>query len=128
MGATRHVAARGTAGRRGRCCALAALPLGVPGVALAHGQEVLLLPLGNFVGLVAVAATALILRVRLREAAKGMAGGLLACVPPWLVSNDLVPQWVQGSGTAWLLVGALPPAAVGVAVLTASMWMARRTE
>lgn len=118
-------AIRGTARRH---CLVAATVLGLPAVALAHGQEVLFLPLGNIVGLAVAAGVALAVRARLRVVAWAMAAGLIACIPPWYVSNDIVPTWVQGSGTWWLLVGALPPATVVVAVLAASMRRIRKIE
>jgi hypothetical protein len=104
----------------------AAVLLAVAAPAAAHGEEALFAPIGNFVALALVTVSAF--RVRALHwawRAFAMFLAVLACLPPYFVTNMYVPYWLAFSGLAWFAVGLVPPLALAGVLL---FWRSRATR
>ena len=97
-----------------------------PALALAHGEEIVFLPLGNVAAVLSVTVIALFVSVgwNARLLAIVIAGA--ATVPPYFVTYQYAPHWLAYSELALFSIGFVPPVAASAAFLAASRRRARR--
>jgi hypothetical protein len=89
---------------------------------MAHGEEALLLPVGNLFALIVVAIAALSLKVEWPSRVVAVLIAIVVSLPPYFVTNRYVPYWLSFSALGWFAVGLLPPIAVSAAFL---LWRRR---
>ena len=103
--------------------ALAAAPV----LALAHGEELVFLPVGNVAAVLSVIVVALLVEVGWSSRLLAIVIAGAATVPPYFVTYRYAPHWLAYSELALFLVGFVPPVAVSAAFLAASRRRARRS-
>src|SRR5687767_3897488 len=95
--------------------------LALPRAALAHGEYILFLPLGQLAALVTGVATALFLRSRVRllvvTAALGL--GAIVAFASWFLPPSSLGAW-RYSAFAFFVLGFVPPALVACGITIAS--------
>ena len=88
----------------------------VPGVALAHGEGVLLFPLGTLAALAAILLLAFWRSSRPFVAMAAVLAGLAVSIPFWFVPGTFFPAALRYTGWGYFLVGFLPSFATGALV------------
>lgn len=88
-----------------------------PAAALAHGQQILLMPVGNPVALAAVVAMALGTKASWAARLTTVLLALAVAVPPYFSTNEHLPWWVTSSEVGCFLLGLIPPLVAAALVL-----------
>jgi hypothetical protein len=88
-----------------RRTAAAIVLLCTPATALAHGTQLLAMPVGNLVALVAVAVATLVFKVGWKARLAALLLALAVAFPPYFVTNDYLPSSEGG----FFILGVVPP-------------------
>lgn len=96
----------------------------VPSVAMAHGEEVLLFPIGTLLAVAAILLTAFMQAVRWHVRVAACILAFAASIPFWLIPSDYIPEDMQHTGWGNFIMGFLPSLAVGWLVI----WLFRGTS
>ena len=91
----------------------------IPTTAIAHGEEVLLFPLGTIAALLAVCLTPFPRGATRMGRAVGFLGAIVASIPFWGMT---LPEALRNTDTGIFLVGFVPSILIGFALV----WVARR--
>jgi hypothetical protein len=94
----------------------------VPNLAFAHGEDVLLFPLGTLVAVAAILLASFARRAQLGVRVFAGAVAIAASIPFWFVPSNVIPPALRYTGWGNFVVGFLPSLAVGCLVL----WLFRR--
>jgi hypothetical protein len=97
------------------------------GPAFAHGEQIVLMAVGNLVALVAVVIAALTVKVDWVSRVLAIPLALLVGLPPYFVTNRYIPDWISSSEAGWFIAGFLPPLA-GAGLFLYWRWRARQPE
>jgi len=104
----------------------ATLPLAllaiVPRLAFAHGEEVLLFPIGTLVAVAAILLVSFARSACWRVRALAGVAAIAASLPFWFVPGNYFPSAMQHTGWGYFVVGLLPSLVAGGLVL----WLFRR--
>jgi hypothetical protein len=92
------------------------------GVCFAHGEQALLLPVGQISALIAILVLAFLLKMTVAWRASFVATALAVAVSSWFIPNlyFLFLDWFGTSGWPWFLLGLLAPTFGALAVYAAS--------
>jgi hypothetical protein len=110
--------------RRLSLTSTAAAALLLPSVAHAHGEQILLVPAGQLISLVAVCVFAARKISGNRVAFLAVIAAALASVGFWLIPHPAL-LWLSYSDTGIFLVGLLPPLLAASGVVVFSRWLGR---
>jgi putative flippase GtrA len=93
-----------------------------PRVCFAHGEQALLLPVGQIGAIVAVVILAFVLKMTIAWRISFLAAALAVGVSSWFVPNlyFVFLDWFGTSGWPWFLLGLLAPIFGALAVYVAS--------
>jgi hypothetical protein len=89
--------------------AAAIVLLCTPATALAHGTEILAMPVGNLVALVAVVAATLALKVGWKARLAAILLALAVALLPYFVPNSFLPWELTSSEWGNFFIGVVPP-------------------
>ena len=100
----------------------------MPSVSVAHGEQALLLPVGQVVALIVVVGLAFALKMSAAWRAAFVAAALAAGVGSWFIPNlyFVFLDWFGTSGWPWFTLGLLVPIGFAFGVYVASRRAARR--
>jgi len=104
-----------------------AVVLTAAGPALAHGQQIFLMPVGNLFALLAVIIAALTVKVDWVSRVLAILLALLVGLPPYFVTNRYIRDWISSSEVGWFIAGFLPPLA-GAGLFLFWRWKARERK
>lgn len=96
----------------------------IPDVALAHGEEVLLFPLGTLVAIAVIAVVALALRIHWHVRVLAGLAAVAASFPLWFVPGRLLPAPLRYTDAGIFATGFLPSLIVAAVVV----WLLRRRK
>ncbi|KGQ19255.1 hypothetical protein LF41_2901 [Lysobacter dokdonensis DS-58] len=96
----------------------------VPGVAFAHGEDVLLYPAGTSLSLIAVLTLGIVCRIRGLGVMCSLAVAFAASLPPWFLPYDAIPAVMRNTGWGYFLIGFAPSVVAGGLVV----FLFRRTS
>lgn len=96
----------------------------VPELALAHGEEVLLFPVGTLASVATIVLIAFACRIRWQVRILAGIMAIAASIPFWLAPGSFYPSIFRHTGWGNFVIGYLPPLIVGSFVL----WLLRRQQ
>jgi hypothetical protein len=80
-----------------------------PATALAHGQQILFMPVGNLVALVAVTVATLVFKVGWKARLAALLLALAVALPPYFVPAGYLPWQLTSSEAGCFILGVVPP-------------------
>ena len=89
----------------------------VPSYAFAHGEQVLLFPLGTLVAIITILLIASLRSVRWPIRIGAILLAFSVSIPFWFIPGNLFPAGIQYSGWGHFIVGFLPSFAFGTLAL-----------
>jgi hypothetical protein len=92
-----------------RHTAAAIVLLCTPATALAHGIQIVGMPVGNLVALVAVVAATLALKVGWKARLAALLLALAVALPPYFLPNSCLPWELTSSEWGNFFIGVVPP-------------------
>jgi hypothetical protein len=97
-------------------------------MALAHGQQVLFMPVGNMAAIVVVLVMAVRAKVDWQSRVLSVVLAAAVVFPPYFLTNQYFPWWLTSSELGCFVLGFVPPVAAAGLLLGWRGWMKRHAS